>query len=244
MDNPNLKLRFLRHPKAFVHGSLAGHYRRGWFTVRGWSNRSWSHVALALRVPPGATGATAPLRRELVRWAGWAVWRLPHWHWDMVQLGAEKIYKCSSLIPKLFATPIAANPKAQRMLSSRLDRFQASKSYAWKNIPSKFVRLWKLEVALPSNCEMTSHHWLPLSRKVLNSPDISDISHHFSEENAIVKTTCVIDAVQAATYLGKAVVNIYRAEICPDDEPLGCTGSYELNAGDLILNLFDLHNYI
>lgn len=109
------------------------------------------------------------------------------------------------------------------MLSSRLDRFQASKSYAWKNIPSKFVRLWKLEVALPSNCEMTSHHWLPLSRKVLNSPDISDISHHFSEENAIVKTTCVIDAVQAATYLGKAVVNIYRAEICPDDEPLGCT---------------------
>ena len=76
------------------------------------------------------------------------------------------------------------------MLSSRLDRFQASKSYAWKNIPSKFVRLWKLEVALPSNCEMTSHHWLPLSRKVLNSPDISDISHHFSEENAIVKTTC------------------------------------------------------
>ena len=38
-----------------------------------------------------------------------------------------------------------------------------------------------------------------------------------------MKTTCVIDAVQAAAYLGKAVVNIYRAEICPDDEPLGCT---------------------
>ena len=73
------------------------------------------------------------------------------------------------------------------------------------------------------NCEMTSHNWFPLSREVLNSPDISDISHHFSEENGIVKTTCVIDAVQAATYLGKAVVNIYRAEICPDGEPLGCT---------------------
>lgn len=42
-------------------------------------------------------------------------------------------------------------------------------------------------------------------------------------ENGIIKTTCVIDAVQAATYLGKAAVNIYRAEICPDDEPLGCT---------------------
>ncbi|CAL1170939.1 unnamed protein product [Cladocopium goreaui] len=45
----------------------------------------------------------------------------------------------------------------------------------------------------------------------------------YPTENSIVKTTCVIDAVQAATYLGKAVVNIYRAEICPDDEPLGCT---------------------
>ena len=45
----------------------------------------------------------------------------------------------------------------------------------------------------------------------------------FSELNGVVKTTCVIDAVQAATYLGKAVVNIYRAEICPDGEPLGCT---------------------
>ena len=43
------------------------------------------------------------------------------------------------------------------------------------------------------------------------------------ELNGVVKTTCVIDAVQAATYLGKAVVNIYRAEICPDGEPLGCT---------------------
>ncbi|CAE7243431.1 unnamed protein product [Symbiodinium necroappetens] len=43
------------------------------------------------------------------------------------------------------------------------------------------------------------------------------------EENKVVKTTCVIDAVQAASYIGEAVTNIYRAEICPDDEPLGCT---------------------
>ncbi|CAK9013613.1 unnamed protein product [Durusdinium trenchii] len=46
---------------------------------------------------------------------------------------------------------------------------------------------------------------------------------NYPTEAKIVTTSCVIDTVQAATYLGKAVVNIYRAEICPDDEPLGCT---------------------
>ena len=227
-----------------MHGSLAGHYRRGWFTVRGWSNGSWSHVALALRVPPGATGATAPLRRELVRWAGWAVWRLPHWHWDMVQLGAEKIYKCSSLIPKLFATPIAANPKAQRMLSSRLDRFQASKSYAWKNIPSKFVRLWKLEVApsfklwndvpslaptLEKSVEFTWHqrHKPSFFRGKRHRED--HLCDRCSASGNLFGEGC-------GEHLPRGDLSWWWA--------FGLYGSYELNAGDLILNLFDLHNYI
>ena len=40
---------------------------------------------------------------------------------------------------------------------------------------------------------------------------------------AVERASCVIDTVQAATYLGYAALNIYRAEICPDSEPLGCT---------------------
>ena len=111
----------LRCPKAVVPGPLAGHCPRA-FTVRGGCNGSGSHVALALRVPPGATGAAAPLRCELVRWAGWAVWRLPHWNLDMAHVGADKLQHCSSLImliPKLFATPCAATPKAQRTLTAR-----------------------------------------------------------------------------------------------------------------------------
>ena len=164
----------------------------------------------------------------------------------MLQLGAEKIYNFNVLhwFPNFLRPPIAANPKAQRMLSSRLDRFQASKSHAWKNIPGKCVRLWKLEVALPSNCEMASHHWLPLSRKVLNSPDISDISHHFSEENSH-REDHLCDRCGASG-------NLF-GEGCGEHLPrgdlswwwaFGLYGSYELNAGDLILNLFDLHNYI
>ena len=43
------------------------------------------------------------------------------------------------------------------------------------------------------------------------------------EEAKAIKVTCVIDAVQAAAYIGEAVTAIYRAEVCPDDEPLGCT---------------------
>ena len=37
-----------------------------------------------------------------------------------------------------------------------------------------------------------------------------------TQESKIIKTTCVLDVVQAAAYLGEAAVNIYRAEICPD----------------------------
>ncbi|CAE7253959.1 unnamed protein product [Symbiodinium sp. CCMP2592] len=43
------------------------------------------------------------------------------------------------------------------------------------------------------------------------------------EESQVVKTTCVIDITQATMYLGNAIVYIYRAAICPDNEPLGCT---------------------
>ena len=45
----------------------------------------------------------------------------------------------------------------------------------------------------------------------------------YPDADAVVKTSCVIDVVQATTYLGYAALNIYRAEICPDSEPLGCT---------------------
>jgi len=43
------------------------------------------------------------------------------------------------------------------------------------------------------------------------------------EESQVVKTTCIVDVTQAMMYLGNAIVYIYRAAICPDNEPLGCT---------------------
>ncbi|CAE7320255.1 unnamed protein product [Symbiodinium necroappetens] len=43
------------------------------------------------------------------------------------------------------------------------------------------------------------------------------------EESKVITTTCVIDVTQAMLYLGNAIVYIYRAAICPDTEPLGCT---------------------
>ncbi|CAE7504177.1 unnamed protein product [Symbiodinium pilosum] len=43
------------------------------------------------------------------------------------------------------------------------------------------------------------------------------------EEAKVVTTTCVIDVTQATMYLGNAIVYIYRAAICPDEIPLGCT---------------------
>ena len=54
------------------------------------------------------------------------------------------------------------------------------------------------------------------------------------EEAAAIKVTCAIDAVQAAAYLGEAVVAIYRLEICPDDEPLGCTAPLAHSITDII----------
>eukprot|EP00438_Fugacium_kawagutii_P014738 Skav202462 [mRNA] locus=scaffold149:362656:364617:+ [translate_table: standard] len=45
----------------------------------------------------------------------------------------------------------------------------------------------------------------------------------FPKQAKIVTTECVIDTVQATAYLGTAAVQIYRAEICPNPVPLGCT---------------------
>ena len=76
-----------------------------------------------------------------------------------------------------------------------------------------------------------SHHqlMLPLQPQIRQLFDVNLFDHvgepykQYPVESKIITTECVIDTVQATTYLGEAVVNIYRAEICPDDEPLGCT---------------------
>ena len=91
-------------PEAFVPGPLAGHCPSAPFTVPGWSG---SHVAIAVRV---SSGATQPLRREFVRWAGWAVWRVPHGNW--AELWGWEQKRPSTL----FVTLIAANPEAAGML--------------------------------------------------------------------------------------------------------------------------------
>ncbi|CAK9073870.1 unnamed protein product [Durusdinium trenchii] len=60
---------------------------------------------------------------------------------------------------------------------------------------------------------------------------LNDLFYHSQpEEVPWIRTECVIDVVQAAAYLGQAVVFLYKAidydgVRCPDDSPSGCAAS-------------------
>eukprot|EP00913_Durusdinium_trenchii_P022388 g21032.t1 len=121
------------------------------------------------------------------------------------------------------------------MNGKRVRCFKAT-SLVWGLIASNLlllsVVLW-LETGSQTSANALPDHdlLLPLLPEIQHRAlwDVNLFDHpdepyaNYPTEAKIVTTSCVIDTVQAATYLGKAVVNIYRAEICPDDEPLGCT---------------------